>query len=388
MLRRFAESDARGQAVLDAAVDVIITMDEGSRIVAANRAVERVFGYQPEELVGRDVSMLMPEPFSSEHRSYVRSYLASGEAKVIGLGREVVAVRKGGEVFPIELAVSEIVGAEGRLFTGIVRDITARKAAEAALTGTRDELARANRRILEEREKVIQAEKLSSIGLLASGVAHEINNPLSGVMACIKSLREGRVPAGREDEYFATAQEALERMKGIVRSLLDFARQRPTQTSTVAVAQLVGGCLRLAAPAIRKRSIRLDNRLPEEDLMVVGDRSLLMQVVLNVLLNAVHVLGAEGTLEISAEVDGVRTGIRIQDDGPGMSAAVLKRACDPFFTTKEEGQGTGLGLAVSLGIVHAHQGELEIDSEPGRGTRVTIWLPNDGVAVNAENTAS
>lgn len=245
----------------------------------------------------------------------------------------------------------------------------------AALRQARDELAEANRRLVEEQAKLIHAEKLSSIGLLAAGVAHEINNPLTGVIGCVKALREGSVAPERREEYFEAVRDGLERIAGTVRSLLDFARQRPPAPSALDAAELVDGCLRLLLPLERKKDVAVANRIAAGEVRVEADRAQLMQALVNVLVNAIQAVPAGGEIAVSARPDGARVGLRIEDNGVGIPRELLGRVGDPFFTTKPEGEGTGLGLAITQNILRAHGGEVAIESEPGKGTAVTLWLP-------------
>jgi signal transduction histidine kinase/tRNA A-37 threonylcarbamoyl transferase component Bud32/tetratricopeptide (TPR) repeat protein len=281
------------------------------------------------------------------------------------------------------------------LVDGLLVDISERKKAEEALERAVDELARtswrereraealkqaherlveANRRIKVEQSKLIHAEKLSSIGRLAAGVAHEINNPLTGVMACVEALESFNVSEDRRDQYFETIKDGLERMKSVVQSLLDFAAPHATEFEPVDVHPLVTSTLRLIHPQIMRRRVQIGLRLRRGKTWVHGNRSQLMQAVMNVLLNAVHASPQNGEIRIRTRTDGERVGIEIADHGAGIPEELLNRVCEPFFTTKPQGEGTGLGLAVTLGIMEAHHGELEIDSKPGAGTAVTLWL--------------
>ncbi|MEO1337224.1 MAG: ATP-binding protein, partial [Myxococcota bacterium] len=266
-----------------------------------------------------------------------------------------------------------------------VRDLAVAREEEArraeALSEAHDRLQAAHRRIKEEQAKLIQAEKLSSIGILASGVAHEINNPLAGVMNCVKALSEDTVRQTRRGEYFRTAQDGLERIQQIVRGLLDYARQRPLTPTTCDVEEILAACQRLIAPYLRKNNVELDLRLPATQ--VKGDRSQLMQALINILLNAVYVSEPNQAVIVSVQKAPGQIGITVRDFGPGMPEDVAQRACDPFFTTKPEGEGTGLGLAVTASIVRAHGGELEFqvhgrNDDAEAGTSATIWLPEVG----------
>jgi signal transduction histidine kinase len=267
--------------------------------------------------------------------------------------------------------------AGGLLMHGpLVGYLADRERSRAQMLGdARDRLAAANRALVEEQAKLIQAEKLSSIGLLASGVAHEINNPLMGLMGCAKALREGLITGERREEYWDAVQDGLERIRGTVQSLLDFARQRPPASTEQDAREVVASCVRLLQPLGRKKDLTVENRIGPGEARVQADRAQLMQALVNVLMNSVQAAPQGGAVTVSARADGERVGIRIEDNGAGIPKELLKRVCDPFFTTKAEGEGTGLGLAITLNIARAHGGDLAIESEVGRGTAVTLWLP-------------
>jgi signal transduction histidine kinase len=243
------------------------------------------------------------------------------------------------------------------------------------LRQARDQLAEANQRLVAEQAKLIQAEKLSSIGLLAAGVAHEINNPLTGVMGCAKALRDGISEPERRAEYWEAVHDGLERMRGTVQSLLDFARQRPPAPTEQDAGEVVQSCVRLLQPLERKKDLKVDNRVAAGAALVQADRAQLMQALVNVMMNSIHAAPQGSAVVVSARAEGDLVGIRIEDSGGGIPQEQLKKVCDPFFTTKPEGEGTGLGLAITLSIVRAHGGDLAIESEVGKGTAVTLWLP-------------
>jgi two-component system, LuxR family, sensor kinase FixL len=380
LVAKLTESEARMRSIVDTAVDSIITIDRTGSITTFNQAAVRLFGWTTDEIIGARIEVLMPEPHRSAHHAYLSRFLETGERRIIGIGREVVGQRKDGSTFPMELAVSEVRRAGEVEFTGIVRDLSERKRAEQRIREINHALEETNKKLVEEQAKLVQAEKLSSIGLLAAGVAHEINNPLSGVMACVKALRAESVPPGRRAEYFDTVKEGLERIGAIVRDLLDFARQRPPAFGPLDAGEVVDACLRLLAPAVRTKDAVVDNQVARGSVCLEADRSQLMQGLMNVVLNAVQATPPGGRVEISGLRVNGRAGLRITDHGAGIPRELLARVRDPFFTTKAPGQGTGLGLAVTDSIVRTHGGEMEIESEEGRGTTVTLWLPVKGAA--------
>lgn len=245
------------------------------------------------------------------------------------------------------------------------------------LSEARDRLTKANELLVIEQRKLVQAEKLSSIGMLASGVAHEVNNPLMGIMGCIKALQDESVSAERRKDYFDAVQDGLERIKNTVQSLLDYSRQRPPAPVDTDAAEVVESVMRLLQPLIRKKDVNIENKIQPAAVFIYADRTQIMQALVNIVMNALHAVKEGGQITFETEVHESKpfVGIRVEDNGVGMSKEVLAKACDPFFTTKNEGEGTGLGMAITLSIAYGHGGDLTIDSEVGVGTVVTLWLP-------------
>jgi PAS domain S-box-containing protein len=374
------------EALFELAPDAILLVDAAGRIVRVNAHAELVFGYPRAEAIGMSVDELVPARARPAHAAHRRGYRGEPRTRSMGHDLELEARRKDGTEIPVEVALAPISSADGPLVLAIVRDVSARKQAELTLRRAKDELEQrvaertrelfeANRRLVEEHARLVQAEKMSSIGLLAAGVAHEINNPLSGVMGLVKVLREQRVPAGKQEEYFDTIGDGLARMRSTVQGLLDYARPLPAARAPVEALAMVAACVRLVAPEARRKGVQVEVVPPPGRPEVEGDRSQLMQAIVNVLMNALYAAPAGSVVTASVVVDGRRVGVRIADRGPGIPAADLARIGDPFFSTKPEGEGTGLGLAITLGIVRAHRGELAIDTARDAGTTVTLWLP-------------
>ena len=380
-------SPAVYEALFELAPDAILLVNGAGCIAHVNAHAEEIFGYRRDEVIGKPIEIFVPERERAAHAAHRAGYAKHPRTRSMGQGLELVGRRKDGSEVPVEIALAHIDAGDGPMVLAIVRDVSKRRAAETALRRAHDELERrvaertrelseANRRLVEEHAKLVRAEKLSSIGLLAAGVAHEINNPLSGVMGLVRSLRQGTVPEPKREEYFETVREGLERMRATVQGLLDYARPRAPSRARVDAVDMVSACLRLVAPATRKKDVAIELRVPGGVSPVVhADRSQLMQAVVNVVMNAIYVAPAGSAVDVAVVGEGPRVGIRVVDRGPGIPKADLARVCDPFFSTKPEGEGTGLGLAITLGILEAHGGELAIDSETGRGTAVTLWLP-------------
>jgi PAS domain S-box-containing protein len=384
-------SEARLRAILDTAVDAFITIDEQGTVESFNPAAERLFGYAAAEVIGRNVRLLMPSPYAEEHDGYLRRYLATGERRIIGIGREAVARRKDGSTFPIDLAVGEAVIDGQRVFTGVVRDLTERKRAEEALRESNRRLEQALVELQAKGEEVRsmsqqlwQATKLATVGELAAGIAHELNNPLATVSLRVEGLLAALAADSPHRRPLGVIEGEVERMANLVANLLQFSRRGPQQISTLLLCDEVEWTLELIQYQFRKRGIEVRHELSAEVPPIHADRQQLRQVFLNLLTNAMDAMPQGGTLtlrvaaaESSEDDDPARVVVEISDTGVGISPENLAKVTEPFFTTKEEGKGTGLGLAICKRIAQEHGGTLTIDSAVGQGTTVRILLPTE-----------
>lgn len=259
-------------------------------------------------------------------------------------------------------AVPDELGRLGKSFDGMV----------SRLAGAKRQLE--NRHA----EEIRRAEHLAAIGKLAAGVAHEINNPLAGMQNCVRTLFKWVGKDQRQAQYLEMLEEGLSRMARTVRQLLDFARESPPRMSRVNVASLLGRCLSLLDHELAERKISCAPSLGDELPEVSGDSQQLEQVFLNLLMNALEAMNEGGTLTVTAGLRGAENRLLeviVGDTGAGIPPEHLSRIFDPFFTTKEVGKGTGLGLSVSYGIVRAHGGSIEVESEPGKGSTFKVLLP-------------
>jgi PAS domain S-box-containing protein len=354
-------------AIMDHTVDGLITIDESGIIEDFSLPASRIFGYEAAEVVGRNVSMLMPPPYRGEHDLYVANYLRGGDARVIGIGREVVGRRKDGRDFPMDLAVGELPVRDGkRRFVGTVRDTTRRREIEAQLH---------------------HKQKMEAIGQLTGGVAHDFNNLLAVIMANLELLAED--PSDPDaPRLIEAALRSTMRGGALTRQLLAYARRQPLNPSRVRVNDVVADIALMLARTLGP-AYPIGQHLNAAVDLAVLDAGQLESAIMNLCLNARDAmpLGGAITLETAnvdsrwceeLKGDGIPDGgylcLAVSDEGTGMSPEVLAQAFEPFFTTKDIGKGSGLGLSMVYGFAKQSGGHVSIRSEPGRGTRVALYF--------------
>ncbi|MFQ5465145.1 MAG: ATP-binding protein [Thermodesulfobacteriota bacterium] len=222
---------------------------------------------------------------------------------------------------------------------------------------------------------VISSEKLAAVGQLAAGVAHEVNNPLGGILNFLYNFRSSNISEDRKAEYIGFMEEGIKRVQNIVRQLLDFSQQHEPELKLTDVNGMITGIVPLFQHMTRGKNVRLATSLGEGMPGILVDRHQLEQVLVNLILNAIQAVDGEGVIDISTRTENDRFCIEVSDDGVGMDSETGSRIFDPFFTTKGVGKGTGLGLSVSRGIVERHNGRIEMESAPGAGTSFKVYLP-------------
>jgi signal transduction histidine kinase len=244
-----------------------------------------------------------------------------------------------------------------------------------AISQLQQRLQSSRNEMLEVQKQVHHAEKLASVGRLAAGVAHEINNPLQGIKNCIQTISNEPDDQQQTENYLKLACEGLENIEIIVRKLLGYARKKTSVIQKVDLAEEMGKVLSLLDYKISSKSIKVSNLLQSCRPTIQGDPTQIQEVFMNLIINAIDALEDKGNIEISYEMDGGLVSIFIKDDGTGIAEPVINKIFDPFFTTKEQEMGTGLGLSVSLGIVESHGGRIQVESEAESGTTFIVTLP-------------
>jgi two-component system sensor kinase FixL len=364
---------AEAEAILDTAVDAIIIIDQEGRIENFNQAATKLFGYQPREVIGKSVNMLMPEPHRTDHDQYMNSYLTGGKAKIIGIGRELEAVDHSGARIPIYLAVSEVKGDGNRRFTGIIRDLREQHAARQALA--------------EQREKLAHVSRLSSMGEMTASIAHEINQPLTAIsmyaQAGLRLIDRGEPDLARLREALDKLNTQSLRAGAIIERIQRFARAQETQREVVDVNALIEDLVKLAESDARLHDMQLELNLARELPEVFGDPIQIQQVALNLIRNAIDSMTeidcANGRrIEISTQLtDPEHILISVADLGTGVAESQIDLLFTPFHTTKKEGMG--MGLSICRSIIAEHGGVLSFHnnfpSNAGPGATFFFTLP-------------
>ncbi|MDG3440642.1 PAS domain-containing sensor histidine kinase [Nitrospirillum amazonense] len=370
--RRAAEQalrnrEARLASIIETIPDALIVIDGQGLIRSFSPAAQRLFGYAEAEVQGRNVSMLMPSPYREQHDQYIARYLATGEKRIIGVGRIVSGQRRDGTVFPMELAVGAVDLEGERLFTGFIHDLTEHQAVE--------------RRLQQLQAELLHVSRVSVMGQLASALAHELNQPLTAVVNYIKaSLRLLErpeaidMPLAREAMEKASAQ-AL-RAGQIIRRLRDFIAKGGTDRRAESLDGLIEEAAALALVGARESGVRMELRLQRQDLRAVIDKIQIQQVLLNLIRNAVEAMEGrpERILSITAMPDGAGfMEIAVADTGHGLDEAAMARLFQPFVSGKE--RGMGVGLSISRSIVEAHGGRLWPERNEHGGATFRFTLP-------------
>lgn len=369
------ESQERLKHLIAAAQDAIIMMDDRGGISLWNEAAVRILGYSVNEAMGQNLHrFLAPARFHEAHATAFADFQRTGEGSAVGQIWELSARRKDGTEFPVELSLSPVRIGGAWHAVGILRDITERKRLQAERESMEAQLR--------------QQQKLESLGTLAGGVAHEINNPINGIMNYAQLIQDRLAADHPLQEFTGEILHETQRVAMIVRNLLTFAREEKQSHSPALISDIVEGTLSLIRTVMRHDHITLTVRVPGELPELKCRSQQIQQVLMNLMTNARDALnerypGHDPNKLLRVEAaefakDGRRwIRLTVEDHGTGIRPEVRLRMFDPFFTTKQRDQGTGLGLSISHGIVTDHHGQMTVESEVGRFTRMHVDLPVD-----------
>ncbi|HWF01247.1 MAG TPA: PAS domain S-box protein [Caulobacteraceae bacterium] len=362
---RLLAREAHLQSILDTVPEAMVVIDEVGTMRSFSAAAERLFGSSSTEMVGRNVRVLMPEPYRSAHDSYLQRYLATGERRIIGQGRVVVGERADGSTFPMELCVGEMRTGGHPWFTGFVRDLTERQEAAA--------------RLQELQAELVHISRLSAMGEMASTLAHELNQPLTAVGAYLQGaarlIASGAPAQGQIAVAVDKAADQALRAGEIISRLRDFVARGEAEPRIEVLARLVEEASALALVGAKPFAVRVTYRFESGGARVLADRVQIQQVVLNLIRNALDAMEAaprrELLVETAVEADIAR--VSVIDTGPGVAPDMVERLFQPFATTKADGMG--VGLSISRTIIEAHGGRLWAEPNPDGGAIFAFTLP-------------
>jgi len=346
--------------ILNSATDAIVTINEDHVIVGYNNGAEALFGYSRKEALGQDLKLIIPPPHKEVHREYVRRFVATREARVIGKHVRLTAQRRDGSEFPmsISFSVAEILG--NLYFTGIIRDITEYKSME---------------------DRVLQSERLAAVGNTVTHIVHEIKNPLLIIGGFAKQLQHAAELDAKARQKLGIIAEEVGHLETMVAEMRDFVRPPAAKKTPGDVEALLDETLEFFADTFKEHHIGVRRVPPEAPLPAVSfDRQQIRQVLINLFKNALEAMPRGGTITVTTRVQEGNLEIGVTDTGEGMTPEVAGHIFQPYYSTKET--GTGLGLAICQFIVkEQHGGCINVESAPGQGSTFTIQLPlEEGVS--------
>lgn len=362
------EREAQLRAILDTAFDAAILIEANGTVISYNPAAERQFGYSRNEIIGRNVCMLMSEPYRSEHDGYIGRYLATGERRIIGSERVVVGQRKDSSTFPMKIAIGEVYTEGTRYFTGFVRDLTERAESAARLEEVQNELARLSR--------------LNELGEMASMLAHELNQPLSATVNYVQgsSMLLSRIDSPTVRPARIAMAEAIRqalRAGDIVRHLREYVVRGETQKLAESMHRMIEGAAGLALMGSRNAGVRTQLQLRATRDRVLADRIQIQQVLVNLLRNALDAMRDQPRRELTIRTmnddESRNVIVEVADTGPGIEEDKAERLFQPFVTTKAS--GIGVGLSISRRLIVSHGGTLGVFVNEDGGATFRFSLP-------------
>ena len=359
--------EAHLRSILETVPDAMVVIDDRGLIQSFSKTAKRLFGYAADEVVGRNVKILMPEPYRENHDGYLERYHQTGERRIIGIGRVVVGERKDGSTFPMELSVGEMQPGASRFFTGFVRDLTERQTTEQRLHELQGEL--------------VHISRLTALGEMSSALAHELNQPLSAIANYLNGAqrllqRPSEETSEKVRDALAKAVEQALRCGDIIRRLREFVARGETEKHVESVAKLVEEASALALVGARQLGVRVAFDLNKRVDLVLVDKVQIQQVVLNLIRNAVEAMTGGDRRELtvsSLPAPGGMVQISIVDTGPGLAPEIAERLFQPFVTTKANGMGVGLSICRT--IIEAHGGRISATATEGQGATFSFTLP-------------
>ena len=378
--RALENKEKEQREILNFMVNGVISIDEDGMVLSFNKAAERLFGYTSSDIIGGNINNLMLEPFASKHNEYLKNYIQTGEAKVIGLGRDVEGLRKDKTVFSMRLLAAELPKGENgkRRFIGSCLDLTY---------------------IKQQEEQLRRSQKMDALGKLTGGIAHDYNNILAIILGYTEQIHSHLKNSTRVEKYADNIKHAAERGSKLTKKLLTFSRSKQPNLGVVDINNILLEQQHMLNQALTAR-ITLSLDLEEDIWFVELDSSDLEDAIINMSINALHAMESGGHLTISTRNQklqsmdvqhlSIKAGdyvlLTITDTGCGMDATTKDKLFDPFYSTKGE-LGTGLGLSQVYGFVERSAGMIKVYTEVNQGTSFTLYFPKSKISANTEETS-
>jgi len=351
LIREFRDSENRFRAILDTATDGIISIDKYQKIVLFNNGAEKIFGYSREEILGKDLKVLIPVQYGDHYR-FVRRFMGKRESDVIGKTISLTALRKSGKEFPVELSLSFHEIDYGLTFTAIIRDVSEQKKLE---------------------KKLLQSERLAAVGQTVAHVAHELRNSLMIIGGFSNQIKTG-LSDGRNLKKLEMILAEVIRLEKLVAVLGDFTKEYKLVKRSSDINVVINDVLKIMTGVYSSKKYHFRKFLSSELPDIHCDPDKLKQVFINIISNGLEAMVEGGIILISTEMVQGAIEIQISDEGIGISEEALQHIFEPFYTTREH--GSGFGLPISYKIIEAHEGEISAVSLPGKGASFTIKLPS------------
>lgn len=358
--------EAHLKSILDTVPDAMIVIDERGVMQSFSAAAERQFGWTAAEVIGQNVSILMPQPYRQQHDGYLARYRETGEKRIIGIGRVVVGARKDGSTFPMELSVGEMLSGQARFFTGFVRDLTERADSERRLQDVQGEL--------------VHVSRLTALGEMASAMAHELNQPLTAAASfmkgCLVLLKRKPLDEDRLADMIGQGADQALRAGQIIRRLREFVSKGEADRDVESLPRLLEEAGALAMIGARELEVRLTYDVDATVNLVLADKVQIQQVALNLIRNGIEAMEDSARKEVvvgARPSDDDMVEVYVSDTGHGISPEVADQLFQPFMTTKAKGMG--IGLSISRTIVEAHGGRIWAGPNPSGGTVFHFTLP-------------
>ena len=354
--KEIVQSEERYRSLVRSAHDGIVAIDRKGKVILFNEAAAKMFGYSPEEVIGQPLTMLLSEQYITKHIGGVSRFFETGETTLIGKTIEMEGSRRDGQAFPVELSLSASGVEDSLIVTEIIRDISERKAIQ---------------------EQLINAEKQASVSIIAGSIGHELNNVISALMGYAQLLMrksDDKKLAKESAEVFSTQTQ---RLKIHASNLLSLSKPQEPEMKPMILNSLLDKVTDLLFVSGLLKQYTIVKEYSEDLPLVLGDEMLLEQVVRNLEINAAHAMDNQGILTVNTKFseDNSHVEFSITDTGHGIPDDRRHQIFLPFYTTKEKGKGTGLGMYIVKQIVEQHKGYIQLKSEVGVGTTVTIGLP-------------